>query len=145
MAFLVLGGVFLFVIPGVVLVILFSFALFEIVLHDVSPMQALRNSAGMVWKYFWPVLGRMIILMAVAMGIGLISDFLSQQQQPILSLVDLALNLGFSVFSTMYVVALYKNLRSVAEGISMTLTFPTILGVFGLLALILLISNLQTV
>ncbi|HCR80888.1 MAG: hypothetical protein UY13_C0002G0065 [Candidatus Pacebacteria bacterium GW2011_GWB1_47_8] len=141
MAFMVFGGLFPLVVPGIVFAILFNFALFEIVLHNASPMQALRNSAGMVKQHFWPVVGRLVVLMALAVGIEVIRASLNRTQQPLSLLISLALSLSFSAFSLMYSVALYKQLKAVAAGATLKLNVITIFSVIGWTGLFLLIAN----
>lgn len=146
MSFFIFGGLFALVIPGLILMILLSFALYEIVLYRATPMQALRNSAGMVKAHFWPVVGRLAMLLLLGIAISLIGESWTNMNNPLFSLVDLVLNLGYSVLAVMYSVVLYKNLRAATPGASMSLVPLGIISALGWLMAIVLIGNfLRTV
>ena len=141
MMFFIVGGGVVLLIPGIFFAILFSFVFYEIVLYDLPLMDALKSSAGMVKQHFWAVVGRMSLVFLLAIGIGLISDSLSNANSLIFSIIDLVLNLGYSVFAVMYSVTLYKNLRIAAGGAKMSLMPITVISALGWLGIILLVSN----
>lgn len=60
--FLVLGGVFLFLLPGILFSVWFSFALFVLVGGGARGMNALAASRDLFRGRFWPVFGRLLLL-----------------------------------------------------------------------------------
>lgn len=142
---LVLGGAALFIIPGIIFGLLLTFAIYEIVLHDAKLVSALKTSAGMVWEYFWPVVGRMALLSLIGMVISAVGDSWREMNQPIFSLVKMALDLGFSIFSVMYSMVLYKNLRAVASKKKLELTPIIALSILGWLVIAIIARNLANI
>lgn len=141
MTFFIFGGGVFLLIPGIFFAILFSFVLYEIVLYDLPLIAAFKSSAGMVKQHFWAVVGRMSLVLLLGVGIGMISDSLSNDNSFLFSIINLVLNFGYSVFAVMYSVTLYKNLRSRAGGATMSLMPITVVSALGWLAIILLVSN----
>jgi hypothetical protein len=56
----VLGGTILFIIPGIIFSVWFSFAAYILVIEGVSGTRALSASKELVKGYFWPVLWKWI-------------------------------------------------------------------------------------
>jgi hypothetical protein len=61
----VIGGVFMLVIPGILLGTWFAFASFALVLEGHRGMHAMSRSRDYVRGYWWPVFGRMFLLSIV--------------------------------------------------------------------------------
>jgi uncharacterized membrane protein len=140
--FFVFGGLFLFLIPGLVIGVLFSFAMYEIVLGDATPMQALRTSAGMVWQNFWAVVGRMLALMALGMLIGIITEGWAKMDQSFAPLINMVLNAGYSIFAMMYSLVLYRQLKASNDKVSMNLTPIGAISILGWLVLVIILRNI---
>jgi hypothetical protein len=62
------AGYILFVIPGIIASVLFAFAPQEVVLHGAGPLSALAASRAKVQPQFFPVLWRLFVLTAAAVG-----------------------------------------------------------------------------
>lgn len=63
LSFLVIaGGTFLFVIPGIIFGIWFAFAAYVLVSEDLKGREALLKSKAYVQGYWWPVLGRFLLI-----------------------------------------------------------------------------------
>lgn len=58
-------GMLLFVVPGIFLLSKFAFAVFELAINRVSPMQALRNSWHSTRRAFWMLVGGFMITLFV--------------------------------------------------------------------------------
>lgn len=109
--FLIFGGIFVFVIPGIIIAIFFAFVGYEVVLEDKTGRTALKSSYYLVKSNFWEVILRAAVLQ---IGLVLISTILTQ-----LAGANWLLNLVkflFSIFSVWYARAyfylLYKQLRA---------------------------------
>jgi len=106
----VFGGVVLFIIPGFLISVFFSFVGYEVILEKKSGKEALQRSYTLVKNHFWEIIIRVFVL---EFGLIVISSILTR-----LAGEDWLLNLVkflFSVFSFWYARAyfylLYKQLH----------------------------------
>lgn len=67
----VFGGILL-IIPGIIFMVWFSFAQFELVLNDLGVIKSLGRSRNLVRGRFWKVLGRMFVFGLFAIIVQLI-------------------------------------------------------------------------
>lgn len=132
--FLVLGGLFLFVIPGIIMGILLSFAMYEVILGNARGMTALKNSVSVVKQNFWGILGRWAALIGVQMLVMIVFSALAEANEGTSAVIDLLssiVSMFFSLYSLVYGVLLYRAARAhtnLAEG-KMTWMWPVaILG-----------------
>jgi hypothetical protein len=108
--FVIFGGGVLFILPGILIGIFFSFTGYEVVLEGKSGRAALKGSYLLVKSHFWEVVIRVIIL---EVGFLIISSVLTHLagKDIVISLVKFL----FSVFSYWYTRAyfylLYKQLK----------------------------------
>lgn len=63
--FLTFGGLFVFVIPSIIMMFLFSFASFEVMLNNKSPMEALKRSVTIISNNFGALFTRWIVIIAI--------------------------------------------------------------------------------
>lgn len=110
-ALLIFGGLFIFVVPGIVIAIFFAFVGYEVVLEGQSGRAALKRSYFLVKCNFWEV-----ILRAVTLQIGLviISTVLTQLAGSnwLLNLVKFLFSIFSVWYSRAYFYLLYKQLRA---------------------------------
>ena len=57
-----LGGMILLVIPGIIFMVWFYFSLYVFVCEDLKGSSALKRSKELVKGYWWPIFGRILIL-----------------------------------------------------------------------------------
>jgi hypothetical protein len=62
------AGYILFIIPGIIATVVFTFAPQEVVLHGAGPLSALAASRTKVQPRFFPVLWRLVVLTAAVVG-----------------------------------------------------------------------------
>ena len=74
--FLVLGGFLLFFVPGIILAIWFSLALYILVAEDKKGMSALLRSKQLVNGKWWTVFWRQLLIALLVMGAGMIISFI---------------------------------------------------------------------
>ncbi|MSU54403.1 MAG: hypothetical protein EXS48_00995 [Candidatus Staskawiczbacteria bacterium] len=95
-------GFILLIIPGIILYIWFSFALYVFVFEDAKGMQALYKSKDLVKGYWWPVFGRLFLF-------GFLTAFISSV--PVIG--DLV-NIFFMIpLGVIYAYFIYENLKTV--------------------------------
>lgn len=88
MSILVIAGTFAFVIPGIIVSVIYGFAIYVFFCEDKKGLQALRRSRELVSGYFWPVLGRMLFVALIAFSFAMI-----------ISLPQMALEKGSALFN----------------------------------------------
>jgi hypothetical protein len=109
---LVLVGFILLLIPGIYALIVLSLVPVVFVLEDKHSFDAIVRSRELVKGYFWPVLGRMAVLLLIAILISWISDMVQINRVQILSLV---LNFIYGIISVAYVYYIYKDLVAIKK------------------------------
>jgi len=143
--FLVLGGFFLFVIPGIVIGVLLSFAMYEVILGGTRGLEALKNSISIVSQNFWGILGRWAAIVGIQIVVMAVFSALSEIDGGLGSLFELAssiFSMFFSLYTLVFGVLLYRAARAntnLTEG-KMTWMWPVaVLGwVVGGLLLVLI-------
>lgn len=101
---IILGGLILFIIPGIWWSIMFCLASVSIVLEDKGIIEALKRSKELVKGYWWAVLGRLILFGLILLAIYLIA------------LIPLSIILGLLRLSGYEVVAVLQNLAQLVFG-----------------------------
>ncbi len=76
--FITLGGMMVFLLPGLIFSIWFMFSVFEIVLFDTPATAALERSAAVVRRHIGGILGRVAALVLITMIVGSIFDEVSR-------------------------------------------------------------------
>lgn len=145
--FLVLGGYFIFVIPGIFLSILFSFVVYEVVLANNSVLGATRRSMTIVLSNFWGILGRMLLWVIIVISIVNIPNaftWSSQGYSPSLGGLQFILQILVGWFGISYGVTLYKQAQNAARPGKSKLLWPVIVGVAGWIIGVILLTALIT-
>jgi len=98
----VCGGFILLIIPGIIFAIWFAFSKYAFVVDDTHGKAALKHSKELVRGYWWPVLGRICLIVVVAI------------------LVSMLTRIGFFIntlvvapFSILYLYIIYEDLKRV--------------------------------
>lgn len=76
-ALIIVGGFALFIVPGIIFLVWFSFASYILVYEDSRGINALLRSKSYARGYFWPILGRTLCLMLITLGISYIFGLLA--------------------------------------------------------------------
>lgn len=118
---IIFGGVVLFLVPGLVIGLLFAFVAYEIVIDNQSGVKALQRSYVLVMNHFWEVLGRLVLLELI---IIVISSLLNKfaYGDALLGFVQLLFSVLAGWYSRSFVYLLFTQLRertSVPQKISM--------------------------
>lgn len=141
--FLSLGGMFLFLIPGVAISVLLSLTMFEIVFQQQPVTAAMKNSATLVSKNFGVFLNRWLVVVGIAIAYSFIMGIL--MAIPGINLIaGLANNFAgvvFSWFFLCYWYLVYQQVRAGTKPISepkSSLAWMYIVGGIGWILMILM-------
>lgn len=152
-SFLAWGGVFLFLLPGIVIAFFFMFMAYEIVLNNKSGLDALRYSMGILLENFWGILGRVLLLIAIAFVISVGFEILqllftiglgkdSSVSIAFVGLISIArfiFQIAFSFFSAAYAYTLYTHAKNAAGDKKSSLLWPTILAILGYILFVVIL------
>ena len=104
-AVIVFVGFILFVIPGIIFSVWFCLSQYALVFEGKKGMQALSRSRQLVKGYWWQVVGRLLLLVLIAMVVSSISK------------LGFLINSLFTVpFAIIYIYAIYEDLKRVKGG-----------------------------
>lgn len=132
-SFLVMGGLGLFLIPGLLFSLWFSQAMFIVILERVGGMNALLKSReymrGRIIGYIWRMFVFSVIMMVVYFAVGmfpLLARLGSGEESGIAnsfaSIVSFILSLITWPFSTIYSILLFDELRAARGSFTLTVT-----------------------
>ncbi len=106
LGFIITGGFLLFLIPGLIFLVWFTFAQFILAVDDERGMNALLKSKEYVKGYWFDVFLRLLVIWLVSMCIGMVP------------FVGCILSLFFVPFMMIFIYLVYKNLRVVKRDIA---------------------------
>ena len=143
-AFLTMGGFFLFILPGILLSYLFSFALYEVVLGNKNPTKAVYSSVVIVSKNFGNVLIRLILLGIICIAIAIFIPRFATLKDPglgvLAALMSILVNILFNWFAASYVLTLYKQAKSmVNDNAKIVILWVWLMSIIGWIFAIFLI------
>ena len=141
-SFIVTGGFFLFLLPGIIFSLFLSFALYEVVIEQKRGNEELRESVSLVAAYFWSIVVRVIslwILMFIVMSLlPLLLTQLFPKQQLLVSSLFHMLNGLFSWYALAYMLTLYKQAKAAGHTKTIRIQWLYITAVVGWVAAIAL-------
>lgn len=141
---LVLGGMALFIVPGLVIAILLSFVLYEIVLHKQSLGSAFANSATIIKQNFSAVFMRWLAMVGVAFLFGLALAVLGAIPgiNVLLGLLNPVLSAVLSWLVLIYWFLVYKQTRE-RTNFSQTasVTWMYVVGAIGWVVMVVMIMS----
>lgn len=110
--FLVAGGFFALIIPGIVFVLLFWFSITEYVLTETTPIQALRRSMTLVSSHFSAFIGRLLLFLLLQIVVGFLLSTVIEEEttSSVIRLIVGLISALFNIFALAYYVTLYKHL-----------------------------------
>ena len=153
--FIITGGMFLFIIPGMLFSIWFSFVYYILITENLNGINALLKSKEYIKGKFWGVLWRLIFI-GLFIGLlyvfifflaSLLFEFLQKNNYNfIFDIISQIISIFITPFFTIYCFLIYKNLKELKGEYTIAVTKNTknifyifcILGFLG----ILLISSL---
>lgn len=142
LSFIILGGLFLFVIPGIILSVWFGFSIYVLVSEDLRGMNALLRSKQLVNGYWWKVFWRFIAVQLMILIIILpVSVFIALSKYPALNnFYQLIVSIFFMPFVAAYSYLIYEDLINLKRDVPFVPKRGTkgkfiLVGIVGLLLL----------
>jgi hypothetical protein len=145
--FIVSGGYFLFVIPGIAFGLFFMFVNMEIVLNKQDVIPALRRSMGIVLSNFWGILGRVLIFFIIAIPISMVPQILASGTKNagvagLFEIISAVINVMVGWYGISYSITLYKQASKSYIGSGSKLMWPVITSIVGWIAGIIFIASI---
>ena len=138
-AFVVVGGFTMFIIPGIIFSIWFSFAPYIVTWEHKTGLDALRRSRYLVEGYFWKVSLRLFVAFLVMVFGGILSSMIGQILKDSLGIVTGLSHLFLTPLVVFFGLVLFQNLVTLQPKTTVpdsnmfkkTLCrFATIMGIF---------------
>ncbi len=137
---LMMGGIFVLVIPGAIIMILLGFSMYVAVLENKKGMEAIRMSASMVSQNFWAIVGRMLLFLGLNILVQLIIGQITESDVlgPLGFILIMALSIGVSWFSIAYGYSLYKHARAAYDPSKQSsITWMWVVAIIGWIFIVL--------
>jgi hypothetical protein len=110
-------GFLLLVIPGIIVAVWLSFSYYIVVNENKTGMEALKASKAYVQGYWWPVFGRLIlVVIIVAVLSGVFSTIFGFFDKNLGALVNGIISLALAPFVLLYQYNLYLDVKRVKGG-----------------------------
>lgn len=113
--FLILvSGLILFIIPGIIFSIWFSFGYLVIIFDDYKPIEAFKKSKELVDGYWWAIFGRFIFWLAFSLFISLLIFLLRIiSGTDYVAIISNLVSLIITPLSIVYFVVIYQDIKAV--------------------------------
>lgn len=112
---IVVGGLILLIIPGIIFSVWYGMSRYIVVTENLSPVESLKRSRVYVDGFFWPVIIRMLIVLALSFGVSFVSEILSVLisfgSTIVADVFSMVVSAVWSLFSIVYGYKLYTALR----------------------------------
>lgn len=109
------GGLFVFVLPAIIMAILFLFVQFEVILNGQRWTNALKRSNLLVSRHFGGILGRAALLVLVYVGFSILGNLIGKigpDMKALVGFLTFFINILLGWFALAYYITLYKQARS---------------------------------
>lgn len=144
--FAILGGFFIFIIPGAWLWVGFVFSSYIMVIEGKSGFEALTESREYVRGYWWAVFGRVLLVAIVYIVAGIIIGIpfsLIGGGAIGRAISSMIITLFFIPFATAYSYTMYRNLAALKPGVHTGAarkgkTFIVVIQVIGVIAALII-------
>mgnify|MGYP001806701289 CR=1 FL=1 len=107
---------FCLVIPGIIVAVFYSFALFAVIIEKKRTFSAVERSYDLVKGYWWPVFGRILFLVLLAilasLVLGLPEYWLDSNMKETYRLITNVVWILLSPFFITYTYSLYQDLKT---------------------------------
>jgi len=110
-------GFVLLVVPGVILLVMWTVALPACVVEGLGPVECMRRSAELTKGYRWKIFGIMILLWIISVLFNWIFDSIASQGGVVAkTVITLIWTAAWSAYWNCVLVMIYHDLRVVKEG-----------------------------
>ncbi|MEL6803562.1 MAG: hypothetical protein AAFO91_07265, partial [Bacteroidota bacterium] len=111
----VLGGLFVFVIPGIALMVYLAFSQVVLIHEGSSGTASLKRSWQLVYSNWWAVFGRLVAVMIIVMVVGAIGEVSALLLGPLAAVVSMVLGSFTTIFTFHALGSLYRGLHALSE------------------------------
>jgi len=111
-------GLILFIIPGIIWVVWFSFAIYVYIFEGIKGWSALKRSKELVKGHWWPVALRSLVIILISLLISLPMTFFSKDSAAsnVYSSLSSIIKFLISPIFIIYPYLIYKNLVKIKNG-----------------------------
>lgn len=116
--FLTIGGMFLLVIPGLLISIYLSFASYEVIIGGKKYLEAMKGSVAIIQQNIGELVVRYLIVIGIAIGISLVEGILRgifrdvAVLSSLVGLISMVVQAGLGIFIINYMYLLYNEGRA---------------------------------
>ncbi len=139
-AFFMVGSLFFFFIPYLLVTVLFSSYMYVVVLEKKQGIAALQMSCAIVWQNFWKILLRCLMLwLSLLVVSGVISGLFgsSKEGESAAGLLQFAVSIFLNIYTLTYMYTLYRQARAAYVEKPFNLTWLWVIASLGWLILVL--------
>lgn len=117
-----MGGLMLFIIPGIVISTLLTFSVWEVVVGNKGIIAAMKESNRVVRANFWAVLGRVLLFGGLIFIVNIVTNLITniggdgENATMFGSVVSTIIQVVAQYFAMAYSVVLYKQAKAAATG-----------------------------
>jgi len=136
--FLVLGGLFLLIVPAIIFSILFTFTYYSIIAENKNPITAIKRSVYLVKNNFIAVLVRLLAIWGLLFLVNIVFGTLmgstqrgNEGQIVLFQILNLVIQILLTWYSIAYTVTLFKQLQKTSKTGKSSLKLITVLSVIG--------------
>lgn len=131
--FIILGGLFLFIIPGIIFALFFQFVVYLIILDKLSIKDALKRSTYLVSKAFGPIFVRVILLSFIPFAFSLTLNLITgySLDETTLGIINGLLSLFYSFFAISYNLILFRQVKTFSGEGSGNIRFLAMIAIIG--------------
>lgn len=111
---IIVGGLFVLIVPYLVFAFLLVFAIYEVILNNTKGVKVLRRSVMIVVRHFGPLLIRILILIGINIGFTIIPSLISGIDKSVgvlVSVIWIVVSILLGWFSLVFMVTLYKQAK----------------------------------
>ncbi len=101
-------GFVLLIVPGIILVIRYSFSEFDLLLNQSKPLNAMRNSWGATKEYVWVIFGGYVVITPVLYLPYLLVSLLFDESSLSYFVLETVSDIIYSVLSILYTIFAFR-------------------------------------
>lgn len=137
--FLVIGGIFILLIPAIIFSILFTFSFYSVITENKGPISALKRSVFLVKNNFTAFFLRILALWGVMILISMVFSFLigwstegmGEGVAVLFSIFNFVVQILASWYAMAYTTTLFKQLQKVSPAGESSLKIIVLLSIVG--------------
>ena len=127
---LIVGGLSLFILPGIVFGCFFLFVTFVIVVENLRGKEALKRSYQLIKPNFWRIFGAIAL---VVVPLNIISQLLSRmaEENNWIFLIAIPFSIGISLYTQALSVVLYKRVKAITPTTPVNMKWVWVVAIIG--------------